>query len=390
MRVAIVYDCLYPNTVGGVERWYRCLANQVDQRHDLTYVTRRQWPRDGDPDTPFRTIAVAPAISLYTAGGRRRISEALLWAAGLFWHLLRHGRGYDVVHTATAPYLSLVAAWLALRLGRSRAKLVVDWFEVWGRDYWKQYLGPVGGRIGHVVEVACMRVGDLNFTFSELHAKRLVEHRGHGPTKRLTGLYEELRDNPQPGGRHEAGLVVFAGRHIPDKRVTAIPAAIARARTRVPAVKCVIFGDGPDTDRLIEEIERLGLGAVVELRGRVSADEVGEGLASAACMVLPSRREGYGLVVIESVARGTPVVVVRAPDNSATELVDQGDNGMIAESADPAVLGAAIAEVLEAGEALRERTRSWYERNAPRLSVEGSIEDVERSYRELAVSQARR
>ena len=48
-------------------------------------------------------------------------------------------------------------------------------------------------------------------------------------------------------------------------------------------------------------------------------------MASALCMVPPSRREGYGLVVVEAAARGVPSVVVADPDNAATELVQEGD-----------------------------------------------------------------
>ena len=69
-----------------------------------------------------------------------------MFGAGVLWHLLRHGRRYDVVHTASFPYFSLLAAALVRPLRRFR--LVVDWHEVWSRDYWREYLGPVGGRIG--------------------------------------------------------------------------------------------------------------------------------------------------------------------------------------------------------------------------------------------------
>ena len=51
--------------------------------------------------------------------------------------------------------------------------------------------------------------------------------------------------------------------------------------------------------------------------------------------MLPSRREGYGLVVIEAAARGTPVVVVAGPDNAAVELVAEGENGFVAGVGSP-------------------------------------------------------
>ena len=46
MRICLIYDCLYPHTVGGAERWYRGLAERlVGEGHEVTYVTLRQWPR---------------------------------------------------------------------------------------------------------------------------------------------------------------------------------------------------------------------------------------------------------------------------------------------------------------------------------------------------------
>src|SRR3954452_20038998 len=91
MKIAIAYDCLFPNTVGGAERWYRNLAERLDARHSVVYLTRKQWGEEG-PETAFATIAVAPGGRLYNRLGRRRIWPPLRFGIGVFWHLLRHGR----------------------------------------------------------------------------------------------------------------------------------------------------------------------------------------------------------------------------------------------------------------------------------------------------------
>jgi glycosyltransferase involved in cell wall biosynthesis len=108
---------------------------------------------------------------------------------------------------------------------------------------------------------------------------------------------------------------------------------------------------------------------------------VQEAFSRALCLVLPSRREGYGLVVVEAAARGTPSVVVAGDDNAAAELVVDGENGFVAASAEPEELAAAILRVHEAGPALRERTVRWFAHNAERLSLEGSLETVLEAYR---------
>ena len=131
MRVCLVYDCLFPYTVGGAERWYRNLGERLAaDGHEVTYLTLRQWGRDERADVPgVRVVSAGPRMELYASGGRRRVLPPLVFGAGVLWHLLRHGRRYDVVHTASFPYFSLLAAALVRPLRRFR--LVVDWFEVW-------------------------------------------------------------------------------------------------------------------------------------------------------------------------------------------------------------------------------------------------------------------
>jgi glycosyltransferase involved in cell wall biosynthesis len=77
---------------------------------------------------------------------------------------------------------------------------------------------------------------------------------------------------------------------------------------------------------------------------------------------------------------GTPSVVVAGPDNAATDLVSDGENGYVASSAAPEELAAAIERVYEQGQALRERTAAWFRANATRLSLAGSLDKVLASY----------
>jgi glycosyltransferase involved in cell wall biosynthesis len=101
-------------------------------------------------------------------------------------------------------------------------------------------------------------------------------------------------------------------------------------------------------------------------------------------MVLPSRREGYGLVVVEAAQCGIPSIVVRDADNAAVELIEEGVNGVIAASASPEALAAAIVEVHRGGEAMRASTRQWFAANARRLSLEQSLETVLAAYEGVA------
>ena len=387
MRVCVVYDCLFPYTVGGGERWYRNLAERLAaDGHDVTYLTLRQWDRRMKPDggEGVRVVAVGARMPLYTDSGRRRILPPLAFGIGVLCHLLVRGRRYDVVHTSAFPYFSLLAAALVRPL--AGFALVVDWFEVWSRSYWREYLGGAGGRIGTFVQRACARVRQRAFCFSELHAARLREQGLRGEVTVLRGLY------PDTGERVTAQeadlLVLFAGRLIPEKQATLAIPAIAIALRRIEGLRGEFLGDGPERAALGAAIVRHGLSGIVAAKGFADADTLDAEMRRALCLLLPSRREGYGLVVVEAAARGTPSIVVASEDNAATELIDDGVNGVVAASAEPQVLADAIARVHDAGLGLRESTARWFAQNAESLSLEHSLRVVLEIYEAGAPNDA--
>src|SRR5439155_6635528 len=158
----------------GAERWYRSLAERLASAgHEVSYLTLRQWGRgqSADLDGDVRVVAAGPRMALYSSGGRRRIGPTLVFGLGVLLHLIRHRRRYDVVHTASFPYFSLLAAG-AVRPFADFA-LIVDWHEVWSRSYWREYLGRIGGQVGYAVQALCARLRQRAFCFSRLHAERL-------------------------------------------------------------------------------------------------------------------------------------------------------------------------------------------------------------------------
>jgi glycosyltransferase involved in cell wall biosynthesis len=396
MRICLVYDCLYPYTIGGGERWFRNLADHLAAAgHDVTYVTLRQWERGEqlDLDERVRVVTAGPRMALYTAGGRRRILPPLVFGLGVFVHLLRHGRRYDVVHACAFPYFSLLSAALVRPL--RRYALEVDWFEVWSDSYWRDYLGGLAGRIGGLVQRLCARVPQRAFCFSELHAARLREEGLNGSVTVLRGLYvHDDGGRPSDGNvdgddaaRQADPLVLFAGRLIAEKQTTLGVSAIALAALRIESLRGEFLGDGPEREALQAAIVEHGLEESVTAPGFADAVTLEHEMRRAMCMLLPSRREGYGLVVVEAAAKGTPSVVVAGEDNAATELIEEGVNGTVAPRSDPQSIAEAIVRVHEAGPALRARTAAWYAENAERLSVESSLRTVLAGYGESGAAE---
>jgi glycosyltransferase involved in cell wall biosynthesis len=379
MRICVVYDCLYPYTIGGAERWYRDLATELAARgHDVTYLTRRQWDRGTKPQLEgVRVIGLEPRFELYDRSGRRRIDQALVFGLGVLGHLMRRGSRYDVVHTASFPYFSLLGAAAARRL--HPFELVVDWHEIWTPGYWRDYLGQTKGRVGWLVQRLCLVPRQQAFCFSELHAGRLRAYGVHGNVVRLTGQYAGSAGTTYETVA-EPPTVIFVGRQLPEKRVLTLVPALALARKRVPEMQAEIFGHGPDHEQLLRAIASSGLGEFIQAPGFVDSERLAASLRKALCLALPSRREGYGRVVVEAAAAGVPSIVVRGDENAAAELIEEGVNGFIAPSDTPEDLAAGIVRVYEAGSPLRESTREWFAANAERLSLSASIEEVAAFY----------
>ncbi|MGH2898638.1 MAG: glycosyltransferase, partial [Solirubrobacteraceae bacterium] len=239
MRILIVYDCLFPYTIGGGERWYRNLAERLGaEGHEVTYLTLRQWDRGARPELAGVSVhSAGPRMTLYV-GGRRRIAPPLVFGAGVLAHLRRHGRRYDVVHIASFPFFSLLAAALVRPL--HRYGLVVDWFELWSREYWREYLGAAGGRVGWTVQKLCLRVPQRAFTLARVTAARLRDANLRGEVEVLTGLQDVPAATAPPRATRSTETSTCGRRHSGARG--AAGARARRFRTRAAAAPAAARG----------------------------------------------------------------------------------------------------------------------------------------------------
>lgn len=360
MHIAVVYDCLFPTTTGGGERQYSAFARRfAEQGHQVSYLTRRQWTGPTPPDLPGVDVhAIAGPVDLYDAEGNRRLLPALGFALSIGWHFLRHRRRYDAVLVSALPALNVPALRAAL-LGR-RTVICVDFLEVWRPQQWLDYSGPIAGRLARQLQRLAVLLSPLASCASAMNAHRLSAEGLRSAPIIFPGLIEE-KDAADPVLTPiDPPTVVYAGRMIPDKQVDVIPAAVAWARRDIPELRARLLGDGQQRRKVVDEITRFGLGNAIDVPGFVDSDELVRTLRYASCLVNPSRREGYGIVVVEAAAAGTPAVLVQAPDNASVELIDPGVNGLVAASTEPQILGRAIVDVVRAGSALRTSTYAWY------------------------------
>jgi glycosyltransferase involved in cell wall biosynthesis len=322
--IALVTDAIYPYHRGGKEIRYHELINRLSASAELHVYTMNWWRGERRREDESATFHALCRYHPMYIGSRRSISQAAFFALACLRLL---GRRYDVIEADHMPYPQIIVLWLVATIRRKR--LVVTWHEVWGREYWQQYLGRAGA-LAWLLEWLAMRAPDHIIAASDQTADRLrAATRGRA---RLTvapnGIDLDVVASTPPAG--DPVDIVVVGRLIDHKRVGMLLDAVAALHAAGRPVTCRVIGDGPDRAALREQAGRLGISGAVEFRHDVGEQKELYGLLkSARVSAFPSAREGFGIAVLEAIACGLPVITTSAPDNQARHLVARSARGTI-------------------------------------------------------------
>ncbi len=193
---------------------------------------------------------------------------------------------------------------------------------------------------------------------------------------------EAFRPIPQKAARETLGLrgdtriLLYAGNLYPVKGPDLLLQSYSRLNGWRSRSRLVLVGEGFWRARLEEQARRLGLAARVRFAGARPHEEMPRWLAAADVVVLPSRSEGWPTVVVEALAVGRPVVATRV--GAVPEMVRDGKNGFVVESAEPGALADALTAALE---------KSWdaeeISRSAPLLTWTEVAERIASIYQEI-------
>jgi len=281
----------------------------------------------------------ATRFSLCASGGqpasRTRFALALL-GAGL-------RRRPDLIIT-THLYFAPVARWLQRLAG------IPYWTVVHGVEAW----GPLRPSLA-----SALRSADRVLAVSRYSRDRIVEHQ-FADSSRVTILpntfevarFAPARRSPELlaryGIRPDQPVVLTVARLESSERYKGIDEMLAvfpEVIRSVPNAHYLILGEGSDRGRLQQLVAERGLQAAVTFAGNVPREELCAHYNLCNLFAMPSRGEGFGIVFLEALACGKPVLAGNQ-DGSADPLRD-GELGLLVDPDDPAELRDAIIAVLQ-------------------------------------------
>jgi glycosyltransferase involved in cell wall biosynthesis len=204
-----------------------------------------------------------------------------------------------------------------------------------------------------IVHQAILGSGPGLDSFRE-RVKQLLTHLGYniaiskpaaqpveGIVRHIPNTFRPVFDQPKAGDDERDGLL-FVGRLVSVKGADLAIEAVRRLREEGAETTLTVCGDGPDRFELEKQVRDAGLQNVVTFEGWTSPEELAVHYRQAEALLVPSRYEPFGIVALEAIASGSPVVA--AQTGGLPEAV--GECGLLVPPGDPAALADAVERVL--------------------------------------------
>lgn len=351
--------------VGGLFRHVLDLAReQVARGHRVGLIADST---TGGPraDDTLRELAPTLALGLVRIPMRRHIGPG---DAGVLAHVMRRitHTGADIVHGHGAK--GGAYARMALNAGKAvKAYTPHGGSLLFGHD-------TVAGKFYLATEKILMLRGDL-FLFESAYSAE-VFRRKIGKPKGLVRVvhngvsrteFEPIETQP------DATDLVFMGEFRPVKGIDVLIDALAQLHRGGRTITATLVGDGPDRAQLRAQVERLGLGQVIQFKPAMPARQA---QTLGRIMVIPSRAESLPYVVLEAAAAGVPLITTKV--GGVPEIY--GALGGLIAAEDVGALARAITNTLDDPARTAETAQQLRQRVATSFSVDTMVDGVMDAY----------
>ncbi len=218
-----------------------------------------------------------------------------------------------------------------------------------------------------------VRMSDVVIAVSE-HLKEKLINLGADPEKIIV-IHNGVNPSSRPTGSEKR--IVFVGALVKQKGADLLLKAFKLLEEDERNVKACVVGDGPERKKLERLAARLGLKNVT-FTGYV--DNLDSVFTAESMLVLPSREEGFGITILEAMARGIPVVASNT--GGIPEIISDGVNGLLFEREDVGSLYRSVVKLME-DTPLRIKLIDGGLETIEKFSWEKMAREVEETYEEL-------
>jgi len=239
-------------------------------------------------------------------------------------------------------------------------------------------------RLNHRVVVLSNYVGRYMASVGQVDPSRIARIYYGLPVASAAPAEEGLRLRSELDIPPETPLVATVGRITEQKGLTYLLEAMVQVRQRLPQVRLLIVGDSQDgrdeyKARLLRQWEALGLQGSVLFTG--VRNDVPAVMQAIDLFVMASLWEGFGLVFLEAMAAGRPIVATAV--SAVPEVVQENVTGLLVPPRDPAALAEAMLALLNDRDRARQMGTAGLFRLKERFTEDKMVEAVERLYAEL-------
>ncbi|MHA1249445.1 MAG: glycosyltransferase family 4 protein [Candidatus Helarchaeota archaeon] len=356
MRIAIITDVFYPYIAGGAEKRYFEIAKRLAKSNEI-HIYTQQW-NNFKKEEVFKNIHIHRlnrVNDLYVKTGRRKITPAILFSIKLFFKLFTSKR-FDIIECNLFPYFPCFVGKFFSILKRN--KFVILFHEVWGAYWYSYFKNEIFSIIGRVIEIISSRLTKNIIAYTPT-IKNLINRTFKINKKNIflipsgvdINLFEKVKKDKKKN------QIIFIGRLIPEKRIFILIKALKLIKD---PLKLLIIGIGPQKDRLKEIIMKENIHDIKYL-GLQNYKYIVRYLSESLIFVLPSIREGQGIVFLESMAAMTPVIGVYKYDSGVKDIIKNNFNGFLVKKDDVNELAEKIKELIDDDKKYKKFQKNGYQ-----------------------------
>lgn len=325
LKIAIVSDAIYPYNIGGKEkRIYEISTRLAKSGYDVTIYCMKWFKGKGNTriENGVTLKAISPYYPLYS-GPRRSFKQAILFSISTL-KLIRED--FDIIDADHMPHLVLFPLKIICML--KRKKLYATWNEVWGRRYWKKYLGNYLSEVAYIIELLSARLPDEIIAVSEHTRNKLIKDLKIKKGIKVVTNGIDLDEIKKVKPSKEISDIIYAGRLLKHKNIDVLIKSINNLKKDYPKIKALIIGEGPEKKKLELLIVKYNLSENIKLIGHLqNHTDLYSLFKSSKVFAFPSTREGFGIAALEANACGMPFVTSDHKDNATCQLINGDKNG---------------------------------------------------------------